>query len=49
MLGLTKEEKEGTKYHQETDHDGDLPISHVDHVPLLGGRVLVLLYLYNLL
>ena len=45
---MTKEEKQGTEYHQKPHHNGEDPVGHVDHVSLLGSRVFILLYLYNL-
>ena len=43
-----EEQKESTEYHHQPDHDGQDPVGHVNHVPLLRGGVLILLYLDNL-
>ena len=44
-----QEEEQSAQDHEETDHDGQDPVGHVHHVSSLGCRVLVLLYLDNLI
>ena len=44
-----QEEEESAQDHDEAHHDGQDPVGHVHHVSSLGSRVLVLLYLDNLI
>ena len=44
-----QEEEESAQDHDKAHHDGQDPVGHVHHVSSLGSRVLVLLYLDNLI
>ena len=44
-----QEEEQSAQDHEEAHHYGQDPVGHVHHVSSLGSRVLVLLYLDNLI